>query len=497
MRRRTFCGAALAGAALAGVPLQRLLAAAVDGAAGGPLPALSNAGSQISLPAVDVRDFGRRLRGPLLWPGQAGYDAARRVWNGAFDRKPALIARCTGAADVMQAVDFGRSFDLPVAVRGGGHSLSGQSVCEGGLMIDLSLMQSVRVDPEAMTARVEPGVLLHAFDAEAQSFGLAAPAGTVSHTGVAGLTLGGGFGRIARKYGLTCDHLRAADVVDAHGRLVQAGEEENPELLWGLRGGGGNFGVVTSFEYRLHKVQTMMLGGPIIYPLPLAREVLGFFADFALQAPDELNMDATLATGPDGQKALIFDTCWCGSDEDGERALAPLRKFRKPAVDGVRPAPYVALQQANDALTPFGRKYYVKGAFVHRLEPGLIDAVLGTFEDAPPGAAFTFVHQGGAIGRVQPEATAFWHREAKHSVLLQDGWDDPALSEQNVAWARSTWPAFEPYTRGFYVNEMAAGETDERIRRNYGGNYERLRRLKDRYDPANLFRMNANVRPDA
>ncbi|HET6630647.1 MAG TPA: FAD-binding oxidoreductase [Woeseiaceae bacterium] len=496
MRRRAFCGAALAGAALTGIPFERLFGALVSGPPSEPLPALSNAGKQIALPVADVADLGQALRGPLLWPGQDGYDAARHVWNGAFDREPALIARCAGAADVMQAVDFGRGFDLPVAVRGGGHSLSGQSVCEGGLMIDLSPMRSVRVDPEAMTARAEPGVLLHALDAETQSFGLATPAGTVSHTGIAGLTLGGGFGRIARKYGLTCDHLQAADVIDAHGKLVQANEAENAGLLWGLRGGGGNFGVVTSFEYRLHRVQTTMLGGPIIYPLPQAREVLGFFADFALEAPDEINMDAALASGPDGQKVLVIDVCYCGDHAEGERVLAPLRAFRKPVMDGVRPTPYVALQQSHDAMFPVGRKYYVKGAFLHRIEPGLLDVTLEHLQTAPPGASFVFVHHGGAIGRVKPEATAFWHREARHTVLLQNGWDDPALSEQNVAWARAVWPDIEPYTKGFYVN-LSGGESGERVRHNYGDNYARLQNLKDRYDPGNLFHLNANVVPDA
>lgn len=499
MRRRTFCGAALAGAALGVFPLDRLLATE-DNAVGRPtgdLPALSGTGKQITLQPSDIEELRGSLRGQLLLPGQDGYDGARKVWNGAFDRKPALIARCAGAADVAQAVTFAREHDLLVAVRGGGHSLSGQSVCDGGLMIDLSRLKGVRIDPVAMTARVEPGVLLGEFDREAQSFGLATPAGTVSHTGIAGLTLGGGFGRIARKYGLSCDNVRSVDLIAASGKLVQAGEKENGDLLWGLRGGGGNFGVVTSFEYRLHAVPTMMLGGLLVYPFEQARDVLDFFSGFAADASDDLYLDATLAFAPDGRKALLLEACYCGRFEDGERELKALREFRKPLQDTVQPTSYVQLQRSGDEIFPVGRRYYLKAGFLRRLDPALLDEAVERFRTAPAGAAIAIVHHGGAISRVRPDASAFWHREAQHSILLIARWDDPALTRSNSDWVRSTWPAFETFTRGFYVNDLAHDDTAERVRANYGGNYERLLTLKRRYDPANLFRMNANVVPNA
>ena len=488
MKRRTFCASALAAIAAASIPVRRALAADV--------PAFGPGNKQVVLQSTAIDDLRAAMRGELLVPGQEGYDAARRVWNGAFDRHPALIARCAGAADVVQAVKFGRAHDLVVAVRGGGHSLSGQSVCEGGLMIDLSPMKSVHVDPLARTGRLEPGVLLGQFDREAQAFGLATTAGTVSHTGAAGLTLGGGFGRLGRKYALACDNMYAAEIVTANGQFVRASEKENPDLLWGLRGGGGNFGVVTSFEYRLHDVNPIMLGGPLIYPFEQAREVLSFYSDFILTAPDELYADVLLAPTPDGKRILALDICYCGSIEAGERAVAPLRNFRKPMIDGVRPTPYLDLQRSADANNPHGRGYYIKSGFLKRIEPRMVDAVVehltGT---APMTALIIFAHGGGAIGRVKPDATAFLHREANHSLIIQGFWDKPADADASTQWARGTWRAVEAMTDGFYVNEVSNEDPERRIRANYGANYDRLVKLKNKYDPTNLFRMNANIKP--
>ena len=334
MKRRTFCVSSVAALSLAAIPWRRSRAA--------DLPALGPGERQIVVPGSDVDTLRAGMRGEVLIPGQQGYDSARRVWNGAFDRHPAVIARCAGAADVRQAVQFGRAHGLLVAVRGGGHSLSGQSVCEGGLMIDLTPMKSVHVDPIARVARVEPGVLLGQFDREAQAFGLATTAGTVSHTGAAGLTLGGGFGRIGRKFGLACDNLFAADVITAGGQFVKASEKENPDLLWGLRGGGGNFGVVTSFEYRLHDVGPLLYGGQLIYPWVDVRELMTFYTGFIATAPDELYCDVLFVPTPDGHRAVIFDICYFGTEEAGARVLEPLRKFRKPMVDGAKLAPYPA-----------------------------------------------------------------------------------------------------------------------------------------------------------
>jgi FAD/FMN-containing dehydrogenase len=490
MKRRAFCAAGLSAAAAAFLPFRR--ASAAD------LPALTGGGREIVLSSGDVEEFGAGLRGQLLVAGQNGYDEARRIWNGSIDRKPALIARCAGAADVSRAVNFAKAHDLLVAVRGGGHSFSGQSVCDGGLMIDLSRMRGVRVDPDARLARAEPGVLLGELDHETQAFGLATPAGTVSHTGIAGLTLGGGFGRIARKHGLTCDNLVAADVVTADGQLVHASADENPDLLWGLRGGGGNFGIVTSFEYRLHSVGPTMYGGPILYPLTAAAEVLRFFADFALEATDEMYVDAALITGPDGERVLALDTCFSGPLADAERQFAPLRRVSRPLQDLARPTEYVRLQSAADETFRHGIKMYERSGFVRRIEPQLIDDILERLAAGNlPAAQVIFAHQGGAIARVRPEATAFWHRDAQHSLLIQGHWTDEAEREEIIGWARATWDAVESHTNGFYVNTIAEDDPQRRVRGTYGDNYARLVALKNRYDPTNLFRRNANIEPTA
>lgn len=497
MKRRAFCAATLAAATTAGFPISRLLAAAAAPVTG-EIPAVTGAGKQIALAARDLEDLRASLRGHLLLPGQEGYEPARKVWNGMIDRRPALIVRCAGAADVIAAVNFARAHDLALALRGGGHSPSGQSVCAGGLVIDSSTMNGIRVDPALKVARVEPGSLLGDFDREAQAFGLATTAGTISHTGIAGLTLGGGMGRICRKFGLTCDNVRAVDIVPASGQLLKASAKENPDLFWGLRGGGGNFGVVTSFEYQLHTIGPTILGGMLVYPLAQAREVLGFLAGFSSEAPDELNVDSGLFTAPDGQRIFGIEICYCGTTAAGERALKPLRDFRKPLQDTVAPMPYVELQRSVDGEYPHGRNYYVKGGLVNGIEPALIEELVGRFESSPllTISAF-FAHLGGAVGRVAPGATAFWQRRSSHNLVIFAGWDDRTQNDPNVAWVRSTFDAVERFTDGFYVNDIAPDDPDRRVKANYGGNYERLVALKNRYDATNLFRLNANVRPRA
>jgi FAD/FMN-containing dehydrogenase len=488
MKRRSFCAAALTVAAVSVVPFRRAFSADV--------PALTGKGAEILLTASDIEDFRASLRGSLLLAGQDGYDEARRIWNGSFDRKPALIARCAGAADVISAASFAKAHDLLVAVRGGGHSLSGQSVCDGGLMIDLSRMRGIRVDPDARRARAEPGVLLGELDRETQAFGLATPAGTISHTGVAGLTLGGGFGRIARKHGLTCDNLVGADVVTADGRLVHASADENPDLLWGLRGGGGNFGIVTSFEYQLHDVDPMMYGGLILYPLSAARDVLNFFADFALEAPDELNADAALISLPDGNRVLAFDICYNGPLANADRALAPLRNVSPPLQDLTKPTPYVQLQSALDEMYHVGIKAYERSGFLRRIEPALVDEILDRLASGNlPATQVIFVQHGGAIARVRPDATAFWRRDPAHSLLVQGHWTDDAQSDAIMGWCRGTWDAVESHTNGFYVNTIAEDDPQRRVRGTYGDNYAKLVALKNKYDPTNLFRRNANIEP--
>jgi FAD/FMN-containing dehydrogenase len=494
--RRGFLRGALAAVPASALPLRSLFAA-TDAAPPVDIEAVTGTGKDLLVRGGDVRDFAAQLRGELLQATSAGYDNARKLWNAAFDRRPALIARCSGAADVMQAVKFASERQLLLAVRGGGHSLSGQSVCEKGLMIDLTQMNGVRVDPTRRTAVIEGGALLGALDREAQAHGLATTAGTVSHTGVGGLTLGGGFGRLARRYGLACDNLRSVDIVTADGKFQRVSAQENPDLFWGVRGGGGNFGVVTAFEFALHPSRTVMLGGDLLYSWEDAPAMLEFFMDFAPQAPDELNLDAAVFALPNGQKAMSIEVCYSGKPEDGERVLAPLRTFRKPTVDQVAPTPYVKLQSSSDENTAPGHKYYIKGGFVQKSSPALREAMLGIISEVrlPSVAALSFVHGGGAIARVNPRATAFAQRAAHHNVFIFSRWDDPAAGAPITEWARGAWRRLEPHTRGFYVNELNAEDQGQRVRETYGPNLERMVALKTRVDPTNLFRLNANVEP--
>lgn len=488
---------AAAGAACAAAGPTFTTASTVRPESGAERHAMSVHGRAVLLRPSEIEGLRRSLEGELLLSGQEGYDDARRIWNGAFRKRPALIARCFNSSDVVRAVEFARAHELIVAVRGGGHSLSGQSVCNDGLMIDLSPMKRIHVDPAARRALVEPGVLLGQFDRATEPHGLATTAGTVSHTGVAGLTLGGGFGRLGRRFGLTCDNLTGAELVTAEGRLIRASERVNPDLLWGLRGGGGNFGVVTSFEYRLHPVEPLMMGGPLLFPFVQGRALLNAFADVVAGASDEMYVDATIVPTPDG-RILALDVCHSGTTAAAERELAQLRRIGKPMLDGLEPTTYVKLQCRLDENFPHGRSYYIKSGFVPSLTPQIIDAIVSHLDTGPmPTGVVNIVHQGGAISRVRPEATAFWHRGASHSVMLIGFWDDPAQAATGMQWVKSGWSGIEPLTQGFYVNEIAHDDSSSCVRAVYGNNYARLAALKSRFDPANLFRMNANVPPAA
>jgi FAD/FMN-containing dehydrogenase len=461
------------------------------------LPALHGNGQAFSLQAAEVRELASALSGPLLTAQDAAYGEVRRVWNGMIDRRPALIARCTNIADIQTAVQFASSHELLVAVRGGGHSISGKAVCDAGLMIDLSLMRGVAVDTASRTATAGPGILLGELDAATQAVGLVTTAGTVSHTGAAGLTLGGGFGRTCRKFGLTCDNLTRARLVTATGDLIQAGEEENPDLLWGLRGGGGNFGVVGSFDYQLHAMDPMILGGTVSFPFEQAAEVLRNYADFCTGAPDELNTDWTIVA-PRGQRALVsVEACYIGDEARGEKLIAQLQSFGKPLVSRIRRMEYLKLQRRIDSSTPHGGRYYMKSGFMPDIDSGLMNSLLEQYR-LTPGMTLvvTFQQLGGAVGRVPLDATAFSHRDAAYSLLVMAGWEEPAADASNIAEVRRYWRALEPHTQGFYVNSISP-EDEPRVRANYRGNYARLAQLKSRYDPANLFRLNANVKPVA
>jgi FAD/FMN-containing dehydrogenase len=445
--------------------------------------------------------------GALLTPGDAGYDEARQVWNGAIDRHPALIARCATVADVVAALRHARERGLLVAVRGGGHGVAGLAVCDDGLVIDLSPMRGIAVDPAARTARAQAGVLWGEMDVATQEHGLATVGGIVTHTGIAGLTLGGGIGWLMRRCGATVDNLLGAEVVTADGDVVQAGAEEHPDLFWGLRGGGGNFGIVTSFEYRLHAVGPTVLAGPIFHALEDGPEVLRFYRDYIAEAPDELTTIVMLRQAPalpfmpaelHGRPVVMVTACYAGAVERGEEVLAPLRRFGRPLVDAVGPCPYVELQSLFNAGVPHGWHYYWKSWELPPLQDAAIDTLVEQAHRITSPRSYVIVFQlGGALARVGEHDTAFGQRDAAHDVNINAVWlpDDPARDE-HVRWARECYAALEPFATGrTYVNFLA-DEGQQRVRAAYGEErYARLVALKRAHDPDNVFRLNQNIDP--
>jgi hypothetical protein len=454
--------------------------------------------SAVTISGASLRNLAASLRGNLLLPSDAGYDVARQVLNGSIDRRPALIVQPVGPADVSTAVAFARSYGLLTAVKCGGHSFSGQSTCEGGLQIDLSLMRGVRVDPTARRVWVAGGSLLGAVDHEALALGLAAPLGTVSHTGVGGLTTAGGFGRLSRRFGLALDNVVSVDIVTADGKLRRASADENRDLYWGVRGGGGNFGIVTAFEFQLHPVERQVIGGTILFPGASARELLQRYAEASLAAPDDLYID-TFVTYPRGKPAVCgFDVCYSGPARDADRVLAPLRKVGKPLVDGIAAVDYVALQRSGDVTDPRGQGDYTKSGFTTEITETTIGAVLHGLAPNPNWSSTVYMqHSGGAIGRVDAAATAFAYRYAQQNLMVFASWDARDSSTGPIAWAREFWKELEPATRGWYIVEVEGNETPDALNANYLGNYPRLAQLKRQYDPTNLFRLNANITPAA
>ncbi len=453
-------------------------------------------GAAAILEKAAVEDFAAGLRGPLLLPGEAGYDDARRVWNGMIDRRPALIARCAGAADVIAAVRFARTHGLLVSVKGGGHNITGNAVCEGGLMIDLSAMKGARVDPVRRTAHAQAGLTWGEFNRETQAFGLATTGGVVSTTGIAGLTLGGGLGWLMGKHGLSCDNLLSADLVTAEGEFLTASAEKHPELFWGLRGGGGNFGIVTSFEYRLHPVGPV-LAGMLIYPRAKSREVLRFYRDYARSCPDELTAFAAMMTSPEGEPVVAMVLGHIGDIAKGEALLAPARKFAAPLADTIGPTSYVALNSLLDAAVPYGGvQRYWKSSFLKNLGDEVLDIMIDRAATMrSPMSMVGFFHVHGAATRVDPNETAFGLRDDQWDYDVISQWTDPAETPGHIQWTRDYWNAVEPFATGeVYVNHLDAEEAT-RIRGAYSRNYERLVALKNRYDPTNLFRLNQNIRP--
>ncbi len=484
----------------------QITAKAADQGATSRAPTLANiAGGTVPISQEAVVALRKRIRGVVLTGGEEGYDAARSVWNAMIDRRPGLIVRCTGAADVRAAVDFAREASAVLAVRGGGHNIAGSAVCDGGVMIDLSPMKSVRVDPGARTARVQPGVTLGEFDREAQAFGLMAPTGINSTTGIAGLTLGGGFGWVSRKFGLTVDNLISADVVTADGQFVRASEKDNPDLFWALRGGGGNFGIVTSFEFRLQSLGPEVMSGLIVHPLSQARDLIRRYREIVAAAPDELACWFVMRAAPPlpflpkevhGTGIIAFAACYAGPMDAAERAMKPLRAMGTPIADVIGPHPFTGWQTALDPLlTPGARNYWKSHSFA-AIDDGLID-VLVEYANKLPSAEteLAFAQLGGAINRVPADSTAYPHRDVSFLINLHTRWRDPAEDATCIAWARSLFDACTPFASGgTYVNFIPEDDKDG-VKRAYLGNAKRLAAIKAKYDPYNLFRVNQNIRP--
>ncbi|MCH8278562.1 MAG: FAD-binding oxidoreductase [Proteobacteria bacterium] len=490
MRRRTFCKTTLAAAVAATIPGcgKELPPAATD--VGSLIPAVSSAGAEISIESAAIGELAGSLSGNLYLQGDDGYDAAKRVWNGMFDHKqPAMVVQCMSTYDVVHAVDFARDRNLLVSVKGGGHSFPGKCTSDGGMMIDLSQMYAVDVDVDAKTARVDGGALLAHLDSAALQHNLLTTTGVVSHTGVGGFTLGGGMGRTDRMMGLAIDNLLAATVVTASGDVVRASEDENADLFWGLRGGGGNFGIVTEFVYRLHPFNPTVYGGDLIYDID--RDFLEFYAELLATAPDEANIEPGFGPGEDGNMIAIVGVTWAGDHAAGEKALAPMLAFPGLKSGELGPKSYQAIQTQWDGLAAHGAQNYLKSGFLNEITAEVIEIMV---EFANRGETVSwFQHLGGATSRVAPDATAFAHRNVAVNFGIEYSSQDPAQNEAGIAAVREFYYALEPHMAGFYTN--LNDDTEKKTWGNYGPNYPRLVELKNQYDPTNLFRLNANIRP--
>jgi hypothetical protein len=453
-----------------------------------------------------LRDLRACFKGDLIRPGDASYEEQRKVWNGSIDRHPAVIARCTGAADAIAALRFVSRTGLPLAVRGGGHSFPGLSVCDSGVVVDLRPMNGIRVDPEARAATVRAGVLLGELDRATQAFGLAVPAGIVTHTGISGLTLGGGIGWLMRKFGLTIDQLLSAELITASGDLVRASEAENPDLFWGIRGGGGNFGVVTEFTFRLNPVGPLVLAGPIFWPMAESPRLLRFYRDWIAEAPDELMTIVIHRKAPPlpfvppelhGKPVVAIACCYAGPIEEGERVVGPLRRFGRSVLDLCRPKPFLEHQAMFDPTFPHGRWYYMRACDVAELSDEVIDVTAEhSARIQSPLTAFPIWQMGGAVAGKSDDDTAFNGRRAGHTFNIAAITGSAEGFAQEREWARSLWSALESHHMGSVYVNFLMDEGEERVREAYGGaRYERLKALKLKYDPQNLFRLNQNIPP--
>lgn len=445
--------------------------------------------------AKAIAAFRECFAGRVIVSHDDDYDTARRIWNLSIDKRPGLIARCSGTADVVQAVNFARANELLVAVRSGGHNVAGRALCDDGIVIDLSSMTGVFVDPQRQRVRVRGGTTLGELDRETQLHGLAVPMGVISRTGVAGLTLGGGVGWLVRKHGLTCDNLLSCEVVTAAGEVVTASADSHPDLFWGLRGGGGNFGIATSFLFQAHPVSTV-LGGLVLYPRDAAAGLLRHYRDFMATAPDELTAYAGLVSTPDGEPATAVILCYCGDIAEGERIVQPLRSFVTPLIDAVQPMPFAAMQSLLDAAFIDNSYNYWKSTFLTALTDEAVDLIVEHANRAtsPLNAAIVEFY-GGAAGRIGSSDTAFGQRQAQFNLGINAQWLDPAEGDGHIAWARSMWDAMQPYSSGGYFLNFLGDEPPATIRAAFGPNYARLADVKAKYDPTNFFSLNQNIVP--
>jgi hypothetical protein len=495
LSRRAFCRTSSAAMAAAVLPTTVAISQARHSTASiaSQIRALKLNGATTSIEAAALRELAGNLDGHLLVDGDFGYDGARQIWNGMHDHRPAAIVRARSTADVASAVNFARERELLLAVKGGGHSWPGHSTADGALMIDLSALDEVAINPGARRARVGGGSLLYDLDLASSRHNLATTAGIVSHTGVGGLTLGGGYGRLGRKLGLTIDSLVAAELVCADGRTRRLSAADNEDLFWAIRGGGGNFGVVTEFEFALHDVPADMYGGVIQWPVAAARDVLHYYAEQSSRLADEMFMAPGMMTAPDGSARLAMDICYCGNPRDAERELAPLRAVAKPAVDGAGPATYLTMQTRMDGIARPGIRSYIKSGMIAGFTPALIDAMVDGFVPGK-GVIINSFATGGRIAQVAETATAWPHRNAHSMIAVLAFWPDAGLDSVRVSEIRSLWSKLEPYVGGYYAN-IQAEEVD--VSGNYGPVYPRLVSIKGAYDPMNLFRLNSNIRPAA
>ena len=458
-------------------------------------------GTVVPTAADPLGDLRASLRGDLLTSADPAYDEARKLWNGMIDKRPSAIARCASTADVISTVKFARSNDLAVTVRGGGHNVAGKALRNGALAIDLSLMKGLRVDPKAKTARAQAGVTWGEFDRETVSFDLVSTGGTVSTTG-SGLVLGGGIGWLMRKYGLACDNLLSVDVVTANGEFLTASDSENADLFWAVRGGGGNFGVVTSFEYRLHKLEPIT-GGMALYPSSMIGDMFRFYREYTRSVPDSVTTYAGIGQGPEGtpvagDKVGMIAVCHSGSETDGKRLVRPIKEFGPPAVDMIGLMPYTAIQTMFDAGSPPGNRNYWRSNFLNEISDEAIDVILANADGLPSNAyaLLFFEHMGGAVGRVDVRDTAFANRDAKYNFSIFSAWTDRAEDDRYVTWTRAFGDAMKTLATGAgYINYMADDEGTARVRATYGINYDRLVAVKRKYDPTNFFSGNQNIAP--